>query len=93
MQVMPEAPTTIRQNLADNMRRLREEQDWSQEDLAKATNIHHNQISAMERCKHSVGIDIIERIAQAFGVTAGELLDLQAPPKEPPPPVDDTKAE
>lgn len=79
---MPETPNAIRQILADNMRRLRTEKDWSQEDLARETNIHHNQISAIERCKHSVGIDTIERLARAFGVKVGALLDEQEPLKQ-----------
>lgn len=72
---MPETPTTVRQILAENMRRLRQERQWSQEELARMTKLHHNQISAMERCKHSVGIDIVEQLARAFGVTPGTLLD------------------
>ncbi|WP_407543639.1 helix-turn-helix transcriptional regulator (plasmid) [Deinococcus radiomollis] len=66
---------SIRQRLADNLRRLRTEQGWSQEQLAALAGLHHNHISAIERCKLSVGIDVLEKLALTFGVTAGELLD------------------
>jgi len=81
MKVMLEKPTVIRQRLADNMRRLRKQRGWSQGDLERVTGLHHNQISAMERCKQSVGIDIIERLAWAFEVDVGALLDYQEPPE------------
>lgn len=66
---------SIRQRLADNVRRLRIERGWSQEQLATFAGLHHNHISAIERCKLSIGIDVLEKIALAFKVTAGELLD------------------
>ncbi|WP_240740956.1 helix-turn-helix transcriptional regulator [Deinococcus sp. Arct2-2] len=66
---------SVRLRLADNMRRLRHERAWSQEDLAAKAHLHRNQIGAMERGKNSVGIDIIDKIALTFGVSIGELLD------------------
>lgn len=68
-------PRSIRQRLADNMRRLRSDREWSQEDLAAFAQLHRNQIGVMERGQRSVGIDIIEKLALAFQVSVGELLD------------------
>lgn len=72
---MPTPAPSIRHRLADNMRRLRQERTWSQEDLAAHAGLHHNQISRIEREQHSVGIDVVEKLALAFNVSAGELLD------------------
>ncbi len=72
---MPTPPTPIRLRLADNIRRLRQERDWSQEDLAAKARLHKNQVGAMERAENSVGIDIIDKLAVTFGVTVRELLD------------------
>lgn len=69
------ARPTIRQRLADNVRRLRQELDWSQEDLASRAGLHHNQISNIERATSSVGIDLVEKLALAFQVNVGTLLD------------------
>ncbi|GHF66014.1 ribosome-binding protein aMBF1 (putative translation factor) [Deinococcus metalli] len=66
---------SIRQRLADNVRRLRQEREWSQEDLAAHASLHHNQISVIERARSGTGIDIVEKLALAFGVRAGELID------------------
>jgi len=72
---MADDQQSIRQRLADNLRRLRTEREWSQEQLAALAGLHHNHISAIERCKLSVGIDVLEKLALAFGIAAGELLD------------------
>jgi transcriptional regulator with XRE-family HTH domain len=72
---MPTDPTPVRLRLAENMRRLRQKRDWSQEDLAAKARLHRNQIGAMERGENSVGIDIIDKLARTFEVLIGELLD------------------
>ena len=76
---------TIRQRLADNLRRLRKERGWSQEDLAHKAPLHRNQIGKIEQARQSTGIDIIEKLATTFGVQAGELLDLHADSATPTP--------
>lgn len=75
MNAMTAHPPSIRQRLADNMRRLRLERGWSQEDLAAFAQLHRNQIGVMEQAKRSVGIDIIEKLALTFKVSIGDLLD------------------
>lgn len=72
---MSEATPTLRHRLADNVRALRQERGWSQEDLAEHTKMHHTQISKLERSLHSVGIDVIEKLAAAFDVPPTRLFE------------------
>lgn len=68
---------SIRTTLAENMRRLRLERQLSQEALALRAGIHRNYVSGIERRQRNVGIDNVERIAKALGVTVPELLASQ----------------
>lgn len=65
----------LRAQLAKNVVRLRKERGWTQEDLAEKTNLHRNQIGAIEQRRQSTGIDIIEILTHTFGVLPGELLN------------------
>jgi transcriptional regulator with XRE-family HTH domain len=69
----------IRDVLALNLRRLRADQGLSQEDLADRADIDRTYISSLERSVYAAGIDVVDRLAKALGVTAAELL---APPEE-----------
>lgn len=64
---------TIRAVLAANMRRMRQERQMSQEALADKAGIHRNYLGGIERQERNVGVDNIEKIARALGVTASEL--------------------
>jgi len=66
----------LRQRLANNIRRLRLLKGWSQEDLAAAAEIDRTYVSAIERCRYSVSLDVLERLARALEVEA-HLLILQ----------------
>lgn len=57
------------------MRRLRQERQLSQEGLAELAGIHRNYVGGIERQERNVGIDNIERIARAFGVTPARMLE------------------
>lgn len=63
--------------LARNMRRLRKERDWSQEELAFQSGVHRTYLSGVERSERNIGIDNIEKIAKALRVTPDELLKKQ----------------
>jgi len=65
----------LRAQLAKNMVRLRKERGWTQEDLAEKTDLHRNQIGAIEQRRQSTGIDIIEILTRTFEVLPGELLN------------------
>ena len=53
----------------------------SQEELADAAGIDRTYVSALERCRYSVSIDVLERLATALSVTPASLLaDVQHVP-------------
>lgn len=61
--------------LAANVKRLRRERGWSQEELADRAQRHRTYVSQIERVTKSPTIDTVDRIAVAFGVKIGELVD------------------
>jgi len=65
----------IRQRLAKNMRRIRRDKGWSQEELADRADVHRTYISGVERCVRNPTITIVGRIADALDVKVGELVD------------------
>ena len=64
----------IREVLALNLRKLRQAQGLSQEELAHRAQIDRTYISALERSVYSAGIDVVDRLARALGVEAADLL-------------------
>ena len=68
------AKSSIRAVLAANMRRMRYERQLSQEALADKAGIHRNYVGGIERQERNVGLDNLEKIANAFGVTVSQLL-------------------
>ncbi|GGM17275.1 transcriptional regulator [Deinococcus aerophilus] len=65
--------STARERFARAMRTLRQTKGLSQEDLAERAGLHRNYIGSVERGERNVGIDNLERIAQALET---ELIDL-----------------
>lgn len=65
----------IRERLARNLRKLRQDKGLSQEDFAFDAKIHRTYISDLERAARNPTITIIEKIAKALGVKPGKLLD------------------
>lgn len=64
----------LRGTLAWHVRTLRVEKGWSQEALAHECELDRTYISAIERSVWNVSLANIERLAQALGVEAWELL-------------------
>ncbi|MGO8844733.1 MAG: helix-turn-helix domain-containing protein [Methylocella sp.] len=64
----------IRDVLALNMRKLRRVRGLSQEELAHRAEIDRTYVSALERCVHAAGIDVVDKIARVLGVEASDLL-------------------
>ena len=66
----------VREKLARNLRLLRAEKGWSQEDLGFEADLHRTYISDLERASaRNPSIRILERLANSLGVTPGRLLD------------------
>ena len=65
----------IQQRLANNLRRHRKAKTWSQEMLAFEAGIHRTYISDLERGARNPTIALVEKLALALEVSAGELLD------------------
>ncbi len=65
----------IQERLAKNLRKHRKAKGWSQEEFAFEAEIHRTYISDLERGVRNPTVSIIEKLAVALGVTAGELLD------------------
>lgn len=65
----------IRQRLARNLRKLRQEAGLSQEAFADQAGIHRTYISDLERGARNPTITVVDKLATALGVNAGRLLD------------------
>ncbi|ENH6339638.1 helix-turn-helix transcriptional regulator [Burkholderia vietnamiensis] len=60
--------------LAANVRQLRAEREWSQEDLAAESLLDRSFIAHVEREARNISIDNIEKLAKAFKITVAKLL-------------------
>jgi len=69
----------LREVLARNLRLLRNDRGLSQEALGDAAGFDRTYVSALERCKYSVSIDIIEKIAAVLDVEPHVLLLRELP--------------
>lgn len=65
----------LRQIFADNLRRARLAAGMSQEELADVAGIDRTYVSALERCRYAVSIDVMERLGIALGVAPATLLE------------------
>ena len=65
----------VRQRLAANLRRFRNEKGWSQEEFAERVGIHRTYVSDLKRGARNPTIAIVERLAKPLKVSPGSLLD------------------
>lgn len=68
------AGVDIRKRLGSNIRRLRTEGGLSQEAFAELANIHRTYVSDIERGARNPTITIVQRLGDALGVEAADLL-------------------
>jgi len=64
-----------RRRLGLNLKKLREEQGFSQESFADHCGLHRTYISGIERGVRNPTVLILDKIAKALKVPAGTLLD------------------
>lgn len=62
------------QRFAKNMKKLREAKGLSQGDIYRTTGIDRAYISNLEAGKQNPTLETIAKIAEALGVSSGELL-------------------
>lgn len=65
---------SIREVLAQNLRRYRAERGLSQEELAHRADIDRTYISSLERQQYGASIDVVESLAAVLGIEPHELL-------------------
>jgi len=64
----------ILKTFAKNVRALRREKGWSQEELARRADLHRTYIGGIERLERNVSLLNVERIAKALKVEAKNLI-------------------
>jgi transcriptional regulator with XRE-family HTH domain len=64
----------LKETLAINVRRLRQERGWTQEDLADRVGLSARYVGQIERAQASMTITVLGRIANAFEVEAAKLV-------------------
>ena len=60
--------------VAANVKRLRLQRKWSQEDCAEKCDLHRTYIGAVEREERNITLATLDTIAAAFGISPVELL-------------------
>jgi len=71
-----EPPDAISQHLGARVKTLRGARGWSLEALAAASGVSRSMLSQIEREQANPTLAVTLRIARAFGLTLGELLEL-----------------
>lgn len=64
----------LRDTLARNVRQMRMERNWSQEDLSGESGLSQTYLSQIESGMRSVSLDALDQLARAFSVSADQLL-------------------
>ena len=70
---------SLRAVVAKNLRKLRQIQGLSQEDLAHRADITANYVSSLEREEYAVSVDVVERLAVALDIEPMELFRRDEP--------------
>jgi len=65
----------VRRRLGLNLKKLREEQGFSQESFADHCGLHRTYISGIERGVRNPTVVILDRIAKTLKVPPGQLLE------------------
>ncbi len=71
-----EPADAISRHLGSRVKHLRSGRNWSLEDLANASGVSRSMLSQIEREQANPTLAVTLRIARAFGLSLGELLEL-----------------
>jgi transcriptional regulator with XRE-family HTH domain len=66
--------TSLKIGLGRAVARLRREAGYSQERFAHACRVHRTYMTGIERGRHNVSLDILERLAKGLHVDTGQLM-------------------
>jgi transcriptional regulator with XRE-family HTH domain len=64
----------LRNTVARNLRRLRTEKGWTQEELAFHAKVDRSYISQLETSAYSASVTMLGKLSKALGVDPGEFL-------------------
>ncbi len=64
----------IRRQVGLNVKRIRKQHDWSQEEFAFEAGLHRTYVSGIERGIRNPTVTIVEKLANALGVQPSDLL-------------------
>ena len=64
----------LREVVAKNLRRLRNAQGLSQEELADRADVNRNYVGMLEREEHAATIDMLEKLADVLSIDPVEFL-------------------
>jgi transcriptional regulator with XRE-family HTH domain len=64
----------LKETVAANVRRFRNERGWTQEDLADRVGLSARYVGQIERAQASMTVSVLGRIADALKVEAAELV-------------------
>ena len=64
----------LRERVARNLRRLRQEKSVSQEELAHLAQVNRNYVGMLEREEYAASIDMLEKLALALDIDPIEFL-------------------
>ena len=64
----------LKEIVAVNVRRLRHDRGWTQEDLADRVGLSARYVGQIERAQASMTITVLGRIANVFKIDAAELV-------------------
>ena len=64
----------LREVVAKNLRRLRNAQGLSQEELADRADVNRNYVGMLEREEHAATIDMLEKLADVLDIDPVEFL-------------------
>lgn len=68
-------PDDVSQILCDRVRELRRQRSWTLEQLSTSCGVSRSMLSQIERNQANPTLGVAFRIAQAFGLTLGDLVD------------------
>ncbi len=66
---------SARELVARNIRELRQERGWSQDELAARAGLHRTYIGTIERAEQSITVDSMEKLAASLNVKVSRLLE------------------